>query len=101
MATDLLHRIGIAAPAERIYRAITTEEGIKGWWTTDVKMDTQAGGKAMFGFENHSLLQHHLGTSARQPEELRGARREKSLLHLIPRPQPRIGTRYFKAKPHR
>ena len=39
MPTDLIHRIDIAAPAEKIYRAITTEEGIKAWWTTDVKMD--------------------------------------------------------------
>jgi uncharacterized protein YndB with AHSA1/START domain len=29
MPTDLIHRIGIAAPAEKIYRAITTEEGIR------------------------------------------------------------------------
>jgi len=29
MPADLIHRIGIAAPAEKIYRAITTEEGIQ------------------------------------------------------------------------
>ena len=40
MTTDLIRRICLAAPAERIYRVITTAEGIKGWWTTDVKMDT-------------------------------------------------------------
>jgi len=56
MTTDLIHRICIAAPAEKIYRAITTEECIKGWWTTDVKMDTRADGKAVFGFENHSIV---------------------------------------------
>ena len=28
--TDLIHRIGIAPPAEKIYYAITTEEGIHG-----------------------------------------------------------------------
>ena len=43
MASDLIHRISIAAPAESMYRALTTEEGIKGWWTTDVKMDAHAG----------------------------------------------------------
>src|SRR2546429_3403494 len=41
MTTELNHRIEIAASAEKIYRALTTEEGIKGWWTTDVKMDSQ------------------------------------------------------------
>lgn len=34
MPTDLIHRIGIAAPAETIYRALTTEDGIRAWWTT-------------------------------------------------------------------
>jgi uncharacterized protein YndB with AHSA1/START domain len=31
MPTDLIHRIGIATLAEKIYRAITTEEGIRTW----------------------------------------------------------------------
>jgi len=56
MPTDIIHRIEISAPAEKIYRAITTEEGIKAWWTTDVKMDAHAGGKAVFSFENHSIV---------------------------------------------
>ena len=46
MPTSLIHRIGIAAPAETIYRALTTEDGIRAWWMTDVKMDAHAGGQA-------------------------------------------------------
>ena len=56
MPTDLIHRIGIRAPAETIYRALTTEDGIRAWWTTDVKMDACAGGKAVFGFFDHSTV---------------------------------------------
>ena len=56
MPTDLIHRIGIAAPAEKIYRALTTEEGIKAWWTADVKMDAHAGGKAVFGFFDRTTV---------------------------------------------
>ncbi len=48
MPTDLIHLIGIRAPAETIYEAITTEDGIRAWWTTAVKMDDQAGGRAVF-----------------------------------------------------
>jgi uncharacterized protein YndB with AHSA1/START domain len=44
MPTSLIHRIGIAAPTETIYRSLTTEEGIRAWWTTDVKMDASAVG---------------------------------------------------------
>ena len=54
MPTDLIHRLGIAAPAETIYRALTTEDGIRARWTTNVKMDANAGGRAVFGFFDHS-----------------------------------------------
>jgi hypothetical protein len=56
MPTDLIHRIGIAAPAETIYRALTTEDGIKARRTTDVKLDTRAGGKAAFSLFIRILL---------------------------------------------
>ncbi len=56
MATELIHRITIAAPIEKIYQALTTEEGVRGWWTLDVKMDSNAGGKAVFGFFGHSTV---------------------------------------------
>ena len=56
MAIDLTHHIYIAAPRERIYRAITTEAGIRSWWTTDVSMGRRVGGKAVFGFDNHSVF---------------------------------------------
>jgi uncharacterized protein YndB with AHSA1/START domain len=42
MPTDLIHRIGIAAPAETIYRAITTEDSIRAWRPTDVGMEVMA-----------------------------------------------------------
>jgi uncharacterized protein YndB with AHSA1/START domain len=35
MATSHIHHLGIAAPAETIYRAIVTEEDIRVWWTRD------------------------------------------------------------------
>ena len=56
MPADLIHRIGITAPAETIYRAITTEEGIRAWWTTGVQMDASAGGRAVFGFFDRSTV---------------------------------------------
>ena len=55
MSIELNHRIYIAAPARRIYQAITTDGGIRNWWTTDVIMDAQTGGRAVFGFAGHSI----------------------------------------------
>src|SRR6185436_4146721 len=52
----LIHRIGIAAPAEMIYHALTTEGGIRAWWTTDVKMGARVGDITVFGFFDHSTV---------------------------------------------
>ncbi|MFJ2753540.1 SRPBCC domain-containing protein [Streptomyces sp. NPDC087297] len=32
---DILHRVGIRATPEKVYEALTTVEGLAGWWTTD------------------------------------------------------------------
>lgn len=52
---DLKHRIFINSKPEKVFNAITTEEGLKGWWTSDVKVNVE---KKMyiFGFNNHSIL---------------------------------------------
>lgn len=30
---DIIHRIGIRAPATRVYEAVSTTDGVAGWWT--------------------------------------------------------------------
>lgn len=32
---DIIHRIGIKAPAAAVYAAITTLPGLAGWWTRE------------------------------------------------------------------
>ncbi|MFI9558953.1 SRPBCC domain-containing protein [Nonomuraea endophytica] len=34
---DILHRVGIKAPASAVYAALTTTDGLAGWWTTDTR----------------------------------------------------------------
>ncbi|MES3000513.1 MAG: SRPBCC domain-containing protein [Pseudomonadota bacterium] len=58
---DILHRVGIKAPVEAVYRALATREGVAGWWTTDTQGDSNpggllkltftAGGKVLGGFD--------------------------------------------------
>lgn len=36
---DILHRVGIRATIDQVYRALTTEQGLAGWWTSDTKGD--------------------------------------------------------------
>jgi uncharacterized protein YndB with AHSA1/START domain len=32
---DIIHRIGIKAPPTKVYQAVSTVEGVAGWWTKD------------------------------------------------------------------
>src|SRR5262245_19785262 len=43
--------IDIAASAEKIYRAITTTEGERAWWTTDCEVGKKVGDQATFRFD--------------------------------------------------
>ncbi len=47
---DIIHRIGIKAPATQVYNALTTLEGLAHWWTEEVKGDIRVGGKIEFRF---------------------------------------------------
>lgn len=47
---DIIHRIGIKAPAAQVYKALTTLKGLANWWTEDVTGDSQVGGKIEFRF---------------------------------------------------
>ena len=50
------HQITINATPEKVYEAITTSEGFKGWWTTDAKAEPQVGSIAEFGFYNRKAV---------------------------------------------
>lgn len=53
---DILHRIRIAAPAERVFRAITTSEGLRGWWTRDATAAAELGGVAVLRFDDGKVV---------------------------------------------
>lgn len=48
---DILHMVPIQASPDAVYKAITTEEGLKSWWTNDVSAEPQEGSTATFRFE--------------------------------------------------
>jgi uncharacterized protein YndB with AHSA1/START domain len=49
--TDILHRVGIkSASPEDAYRALTTLEGLRCWWTTGTHGDSRIGGVLQFRF---------------------------------------------------
>ncbi|WP_225850412.1 SRPBCC domain-containing protein [Streptomyces sp. HPF1205] len=48
---DILHRIGVVSAPEDVYRALTTVDGLAGWWTRDTDGNGGAGGVLRFRFE--------------------------------------------------
>ena len=49
--TDIHHRIGVQSPStDDVYAALTTIDGLSGWWTTDTTGDPGLGGKIAFRF---------------------------------------------------
>lgn len=47
---NIRHEVLIGASAEEVYRAITSQEGLAGWWTPDVKAKPERESIARFTF---------------------------------------------------
>jgi len=47
---NIIHRIGIRSGSEKVYKAISTIEGVSNWWTEEVEGDDKAEGKIQFTF---------------------------------------------------
>lgn len=47
---DILHRIGTTSTPQQVFEALTTLDGLAGWWTTDVSGDAAPGGTIEFRF---------------------------------------------------
>jgi len=48
---DILHKVGIKSSSlEKVYKALTTREGLSDWWTSDTQGEGKAGGILKFRF---------------------------------------------------
>ena len=48
---DILHKVGVKSSPDDVYEALTTLDGLAGWWTEDTKGQTDVGGVLEFRFE--------------------------------------------------
>lgn len=48
---DILHRVGIRAPADRVFQALSTRDGLAAWWTRDTQGHGDVGGLLQFRFD--------------------------------------------------
>jgi uncharacterized protein YndB with AHSA1/START domain len=49
---DIIHRIGITAPASAVYTALTTIDGLANWWTEETLGGSGPGGTIEFIFRS-------------------------------------------------
>lgn len=47
---DIIHRVGIKAPASDVYAALSTIDGLAGWWTRETSGVSEPGGTIDFRF---------------------------------------------------
>jgi uncharacterized protein YndB with AHSA1/START domain len=47
---DILHRICVKSSPDEVYQALTTTDGLAGWWATDTHGEGQVGGVLQFRF---------------------------------------------------
>ena len=52
---DIIHRVGIRAPASAVYDAIATTGGVAGWWTEETTGDARVGGTITVCFRDHGV----------------------------------------------
>lgn len=49
---DIIHRVGIKAPAAKVYAALASIEGLARWWTKDTTGSSRPSGQIAFRFRN-------------------------------------------------
>ncbi len=47
---DILHRVGIKSSLDKVYKALTTPDGLAAWWTNDTQGESKVGGVLQFRF---------------------------------------------------
>jgi uncharacterized protein YndB with AHSA1/START domain len=85
---DILHRVGIKAPLDEVYKALATRAGLAGWWTTSTQGESKVGGLLKFRFSSDG---REIGGFDMEVLELQVGRRV--LWQVLDGPAEWIGTR--------
>ena len=85
---DILHRVGIKASSEEVFKALATRDGLAAWWTTNTRGDSKVGGTITFGF---SVDDREIGGCDVKVLELEPAKRV--LWQIVAGPAEWIGTK--------
>jgi uncharacterized protein YndB with AHSA1/START domain len=85
---DIIHRVGIKASSEAVYKALATRDGLAAWWTNDTQGQSEVGGVIKFRFNAEG---RDIGGFEMKVLELRPA--ERVLWQVVDGPKEWIGTK--------
>ena len=85
---DILHRVGIRSSLDDVYEALTTREGLAGWWTSKTQGEGNVGGVLQFRFDAGGV---EIGGFDMKVLELQPASRV--LWQVVAGPEEWVGTR--------
>ena len=54
---DILHRVGIKSTPQKIFKALSTIDGLSHWWVVGTKGSAKQGGIIDFGFANMRVVE--------------------------------------------
>ncbi len=54
---DIIHRIGIKATSAKVYAALSTVDGVAGWWTNETTGESKVGGIVTVRFRDRGAAQ--------------------------------------------
>ena len=86
---DMLHRVGIQSSLDQVYRALSTREGVSGWWTNNTQGESKVGGALKFRFSDPSGVE--IGGFDMKVLDLQPAKRV--LWQVVDGPKEWIGTK--------
>ena len=53
---DIMHLLTIKAPADQVYQALATQDGVRNWWARDTQLDATEGGRGRFAFNDCQVV---------------------------------------------
>jgi hypothetical protein len=55
---DILHRVGINTSPSKVFKALSSVEGLRHWWTIETLGNAKLGGKINFGFCDMKVIEY-------------------------------------------
>jgi uncharacterized protein YndB with AHSA1/START domain len=85
-------KLHIKSPIKKVYEAISTQQGVAGWWTQEVEMDTRVGGVMTVRFDGGTYVTMKIRAATDNQEVMWGCTSQYFKIKGTPRTDEWVGT---------